>query len=248
MERDSIVFRNGSFIPIHPDYPEFSYSKSYESLGFNESLGRSHSIPMFFRSQFYNCHGLSIPYDKDFQEFWFRIKSTIFPSGIRSNDEYSLITIIHYPNQMLNSYHTLKYSWPEERNEKESYVMRFKIERVEVVRRRQKDRLPCHENWEDYDNEIMRTHIKNSGCRPLYFRSSLGGSSTPVCSTREQMKRAQFNYRSDGYGLLPPCTSMEEISYTYEESIPEPNFRTDGRFYIGILFFNRSFKDILQTR
>ena len=149
---------------------------------------------------------------------------------------------------MLYSYHTLKYSGWEGRNENESYRMKFKIERVEVVRRRQKDRLPCNENWEEYDDEIMRTHIKKTGCRPLYFRFSLGESSTPVCSTREQMNRAKFDLQSDGYGVLPPCTSMEEISYTYEESITESNFRKDGIFYMGILFFNRRFKDILQTR
>ena len=137
--------------------------------------------------------------------------------------------------------------------------MRFKIGRAEVVRRRQNGRLQCNENWEDYDNEIMKNHVKNIGCRPLYFSSSLGGKDVPICSTREQMKRAQFNLRTDGYGVLPPCTSMEEISYEYEESTIESKDVADtawdegkvakeGLIFLGMIFFNPNFKDIVQTR
>ena len=256
VERDSIKLRNGSKdIPIHPFhhsyYPEYSNSKSYANLGFNANLGRVHAISIFWGSNIYNCYGLSIPNVKDFENIWFRIKNNIFPDGIRS-EKYSLLTIIHYPNQMLYSQHILKYAWPQTRQKNESYLMRFKIGMVEVVRRRQKDSHQCNENWEDYDNEIMKSHIEKIGCRPLYFSPLLGSSNAPVCSTRDQMKRAKFDLQSDGYGVLPPCSSMEEISYDNEESSIDPmswKLGEEGTFFkIGLIFFNRNFKDILQTR
>ena len=74
---------------------------------------------------------------------------------------------------MLYSTHTLRYTWPQTRQKNESYVMRFKIKGVEVVRRRQKSSQPCNENWEDYDNEIINNHIQKNGCKNVLFVISM---------------------------------------------------------------------------
>ena len=60
----------------------------------------------------------------------------------------------------------------------------------------------------------------------------------------------RFDFRSDGYGVSPPCTSMEEISYEYEESAfkPSPPIWRKGTFKIAIFISNRYFKDITQTK
>ena len=133
VEPDFAGFRNGSDLYIHPDYSELPY---YEKSKFDTGLGRINSLAVFKDYRFYNCYGLSIPHDRTIQEFYFRVKSTIFMSGFRSR-RYSLMTIIHYPNQMLYTTHTLKYAWPQERQKNDSYIMRFKISGVEVVRRQQ---------------------------------------------------------------------------------------------------------------
>ena len=161
------------------------------------------------------------------------------------------MTILHYPNQMLYSTHTLKYAWQQKRQKNESYVMRFKIKGVEIVRRRQKRSQPCNENWEDYDNEIINNHIQKVGCRPWYIDQLPETNNIRLCSSGKEMKEAMFVLRTDGYKVLTPCTSMEEILYEYEEStldLKKSNWGKEGTFYLGLFFFNSHFKDIYQTR
>ena len=248
VEQDGVGFRNGSRLYFHPDYNGTTFYKLHAD--YQTNLGKVYSIPIFDGPRFYNCYGLSIPHDRNIQIFYFKVKSSIFPSGFRAH-KYTLMTLIHYPNQMLYSSNTLKYAWPQERQKQESYIMRFKLSKVEVLRRRHKERLPCIKNWEEYDDLIIRNHIDSIGCRPIYLNSSSEVNHVPLCSTKEEMEHAKFRLRSDGYGVSPPCTSIEEISYEYEEStfnINETSFAREGTFWIGIFLSNRYFKDILQTR
>ena len=65
------------------------------------------------------------------------------------------------------------------------------------------------------------------------------------------MKNAVFNLRTDEYGVLTPCTSMEEISYEFEESTLDPknsDWGKEGTFWIGLFFYNSHYKDIFQIR
>ena len=247
VEQDSVTFRNGSDLYFNPEYGSGLFNGNTK---YQPPLGKVYSLAVFRDSRFYNCYGFSIPADKNIQTFYFRANNSLFPSGFRSQI-YSLLTILHYPNQMLYSSHTMKYAWPQDRYKNASYIMRFKISRVEVVRRRQKINNRCHENWENYDSEIMNHHVKKIGCRPVYFSALLFKKDVPLCSTQEQMKKAIFPLRSDGYGVIPPCTSMEQISYEYEESTLDPkqnSWAREGKFFLGIFNFNGYFKDIYQTR
>ena len=124
------------------------------------------------------------------------------------------------------------------------------MSKVEILRRRHKERLPCIENWEEYDKLVVRNHINRIGCRPVYLDNSTEEDSVSLCSTKEEMARAKFELRSDGHGVSPPCTSMEEISYEYTESTFKNKERAykKGIFWIRMIFSNRFFKDIVQTK
>ena len=94
-------------------------------------------------------------------------------------------------------------------------------------------------------------HVQKVGCRPLYLNSLPKVNYLPLCSTSDQIKQATFRFRTDGYGVSSPCTSMEKISYEYEESTIDPqksHWGKEGTFWIGLFFFNSHFKDIYQTR
>ena len=242
VEQARIGFRNGSRLYFHPDYNGYRYYQPHTNYATN--LGKAYSIALFWGPRFYNCYGLSIPPDKNIDYFIFRVKSSIFKSGFRP-EKYSLMTLLHYPNQMLNSKNTLRFAWPQERNAKDSYIMRFRVNKVEVLRRRHKERLPCIKNWEEYDSLVVRNHIDRIGCRPIYLNHSTEDNAVSLCSTKEEMAQAKFELRSDGYGVPPPCTSIEDISYEYTESIFNSNEKEyrEGIFWIRMTFSNRFFKD-----
>ena len=63
------------------------------------------------------------------------------------------------------------------------------------------------------------------------------------------MKKARFELRYDEYGNAPPCTSMEKITYSYEEfDLSNTKWSGTGNFWIGIHHQNRNFKNIVQIR
>ena len=195
---------------------------------------------------FYHCYGVSVPHDNNIESFVFRANSSIFPSGIRKS-EYQLVTLLHYPNQMLTSSRTMKFTWPKKRVIDANYLMRFRINRVEIIRRRQKIHSPCNDNWENHDNWLKENHIKFTGCVPPYINTT---SNVSRCSTQEQMRNSVFHLKTDGYETSPPCTSMENINYEYEEITldTESPYYQKGVFYIGFQLFPEEYKEISQIR
>ena len=70
-----------------------------------------------------------------------------------------------------------------------------------------------------------------------------------LCSTMEEMKNASWSIFNEDYGILPPCKSMDKIYYDYEEMDTEGIiFARKNMLAIGVYFFDKTFKEILQTR
>ena len=246
IEEDFIRFRNGSYLSIHSEY--FNDSSYGDKMIKERGDGKrkfSANYAFFAYNRLFNCYELSVPHDKEINEFFFRIKTSIFPSGIR-HQMYGLVSILHYPNQLYISSNR-RYEWPFAREKMDSYMMKFHIRGVEVLRRRQKWNSPCNENWQNQDSEIIHKYTHNLGCRPPYLKPQEG---VPLCSTKEQMKK-NFHLRTDDYGVLPPCQEMKNIWCWYEESTVDPNILEWGRrgfFWIGIVFSQEDFKEISQIR
>ena len=78
--------------------------------------------------------------------------------------DYGFITCLHCPNQLLRSSQFVKMDWPY-RTTDATFVIRFKINSVEVLRRRNKANEPCNENWENYDDNILVKHTEAVGCK-----------------------------------------------------------------------------------
>ena len=198
----------------------------------------------FWLNWLYNCYALKVPPDKQIQIFSVLVKSNIFPSSNRPQ-HYDMMVLLHYPNQLLRSLKTIKYAWPK-RETNDNYVMRFKINGVEIMRRRNKNSRPCYKNWENHDDNVIGKHTNTVGCRAPYQDPS---DNIAPCSTKDQMKKARFTLRSDEYGILPPCKGMEKIYYTYEESeLSGTDWSGTGHFWFGIYLFDQQFKEIVQTR
>ena len=244
IEEDFIRYRNGSYISLHPDYHgDSDYGSNVVMNSGKRSFPAKYSF--FSLSKFYNCYELSTPHDRKISAIYFRIKNSIFPSGIRPQ-LYGFILVAHFPNQLLISNKRIN-QWKQPRYANDSYMMDFFIEGVEILRRRKKLDTPCNGNWEYHDYYIMKEYGKSFGCRPPYLDYI---KEVPLCTLKEQLKE-KFYFREDHYGLNPPCKEMIKISLDYHENTLDPttiSWARKGFFWLGIHFPSEDFKEISQTR
>ena len=247
IEEDSIKYRNSTILTIHSAYTK---DLEYGDEKHNHGSGNKQLFPLhtaFLDSgDLFNCYSLKFQNDRNIETVWYRVKSSIFLNGTRLNRK-ELWTFLHYPNQLMISKKTLKYMWPQQRKKHESYLMRFDITGVELLRRRQKRSRPCSVFWADYDNEIKTKHSVDIGCKLPYINLEQNMTS---CKDKAQMKKA-FIIRSDDYGVLPPCQTMEKINYLYSErtlDIKKDSWARRGYFWLGISIAQDHFKEIVQTK
>ena len=186
-----------------------------------------------------------MPDNKNVQNFGVSMKRSVFPLGNQPmHREFE--TLLHYPGQLLRSIETHKYSWnPWTPNT--IYSMRFKVNALEIIKRRNKKDMPCSEEWEHDDDQILVNHTNYIGCRAPYHNPS---NRIAKCSTKYKIAEARFNISSDGYGLPPPCKTIGKLLYTYEEAdLNGSEYSTDpSQFWVGIWLADTHFKEIKQIR
>ena len=193
---------------------------------------------------FYGCYRLQIPDDKNITYFSVELKNNVFTVERRPM-HFDFFTLIHYPNQLLASLGSLKYSWVE-RLTNNSYSMRFKIDKVEVIRRRNRLSQPCHDDWKHYDEVVLAEHTQKIGCRAPYQEI---GKGVRLCSTKSEMKQSRFFLRSDLNGMLQPCKTLQKVIYEYTETdLSTTNFGSQNSFWIGLILRDPYFMEITQTR
>ena len=227
-----ITYRNGSF----------TY-KNLSSFNHKNVIVES-SVALWGNVGLYTCYTLQMPPNKEIELYLIGLKNTVFPNGSRGTLG-GMITFLHYPNQLLVSSENLKYSWPT-RKTNDKFRMMFKINGVEVIKRRNRGRKPCHEGWKNYDDFVVLEHLKKVGCRVPYLHAS---QSFPRCNSSKTIKDAQLNLKRSFSDIFPPCKAMEKLYYTYEEEETD-SYTTaeDGVFHVGVWFSSEQFKEITQTR
>ena len=199
----------------------------------------------FVFGQFLKCFNINIPPDKDILLFSLVVQNRIFPKGVRPV-VYGFRIFFHYPKQISRSIQTTKHNWPLQQ-EDSTYHMRFNVDGMEVLKRRNKRNVPCNEDWQNYDDRVMDQHVKTVGCRCPYQNTRNNYS---VCRTTNEMRNAKIELSSDK--LIKhafPCRALENIFYTYSESNPSgPSWERKGQFWISVFIFNPRYKEISQSR
>ena len=219
-----------------------SYEHEYFANGSNAMFDTSYVG--FWSGNFYQCSSMQVPPDKSIQAFFVLMNTTVFRYNQISGD-YRFITFLHYPNQLLRSSQFVKMDWPD-RKTNDTFVMRFKINAVEVLRRRNKGKDPCDEDWTHFDDNLLERHIKTVGCKAPYQRQD---TEIKPCTSEDEMKKSVFQIRADDYGHAPPCKSMEKILYTYEQHTfgEDSEWKGVGQVWIGV-YFGQDFKEIKEVR
>ena len=167
------------------------------------------SFQGFWGRDFYKCYSIEIS-DTNVFATSISINATIFPQGIRPKYRNFMLAL-HHPNQIFRPYITKKFLFERERDANIGYNMVIFPENVEVFKRRKN----CYTKWRRYDNYVTDYFMKKVGCRPPYHESKIGRMD---CDTRKQMRDiAEYLTLSHNRKVLPPCKSMEKISYKYVE-------------------------------
>ena len=123
--------------------------------------------------------------------------------------------------------------------------MRYRLDGVEVLKRRNKRSHPC-QHYANFDASIIENHIKKVGCRASYQHSVDG---VPVCSSENDMKNASWKPLEFEYGIDPPCKTMESMYFSYREAdISGSSYAAHNMVDVYVYPYDQKFKEILQTR
>ena len=214
---DNIWYKNGSNIGhTTPNYtPYITYSGFFNHLILNK------------------CFGIKTN-DKFIYQRFLGFNSSIFPNKNRPDHFFSVH--IHMKGQFVLSENTRKDTWPAG---KSITTMRFNLNQMEILKRRNKRKETCISNHFNYDEETLREHLEKIECRTPYQTTQ---RHLPICQAKEDMKAADyFNALK-----IKACTSLEFVTYRYEETnlifkiIQSP-------FWVGMKL-PRTFKEILMVK
>ena len=130
--------------------------------------------------------------------------------------------IFHTPNQLTRSIRLQSTAWNFNTEKVGSYpyhVLKFNIQSMQVLRRRNKRHAPCIEGMRNDEEEFYNIMMRKVGCRPPLKSSK----HFPNCSAKEQLrqyltvvgKRMAQGSVDDSY-TTQPCISLELLDYDLE--------------------------------
>ena len=186
----------------------------------------------------FKCFGLHSKFANiDLISFWFN--SSLYPGGIRPSSKPPFMLIaVHLPNQISLTGSSTKERWPE-RNKKKGHLMRFMMQQLEILKRRNKRNDPCVPDELDFDGIILEQYLEEIGCKPPYHRT---GKSLKVCDSEEKMKETS----EDLIGKEKPrkaCTSATTLTFKYDE-----NDNNRNEFFDVQLSYPQKLKEVVMVR
>ena len=127
-----------------------------------------------------------------------------------------VIARIHQPHQFILTDDAQHIS--SKMNSSDGVSLAILMTSLEVLKRRNKRRDPCVENWNSFDEMLMNQHFEEHGCSPPYFEAH---KDFPVCSDQKKIEDSRFEVsriRSKP-NFYPPCQGMSKIDYDYFDDI-----------------------------
>jgi hypothetical protein len=143
---------------------------------------------------------------------------------------------------------TEKSSWPK-RARNSGYEMKFTINGIEVLQRRNKERKPCENKSNEYDQHLLGLHHQKIGCKAPYQYENMNPD-MELCNTSNRMKAAQFPFNSEIVeNFIPPCKTIQKLYYTYEDMELEGTIWDHPEdFWIGMYLPDTQYKEIIQSK
>ena len=169
-----------------------------------------------YLSLIYDCLSFNVPFERGetIREFSVLLNTSVFPGGERAKGNWDFCILYHYPHQSLRS--TLKKcNWKPFDKNYENHMSLYRIQKVEILRERNKRSKKCIENWNNDDEYILSRISKEVGCTPIHWALS---SSLPTCTNLETLKN--LSTKKPRYYTTypePPCQRVSHIFGEHEE-------------------------------
>ena len=180
---------------------------------------RRNWVPVYytsFQTSKRKCFTIDAPYVKNELLYYFSmdIRNDIFPNGGRTATN-EIATYLHYPGQRLKAYYTENFQWKSRENKPKNYKMKFNINNINIISRRNKPEEPCVTDWRDYDKHVMRSMMLETGCHPAHWKLA---NDLPICNDTAQMKAfSEQPTTAKIESIIPPCRSIDRVHYHYHE-------------------------------
>ena len=199
------------FEDVTLNFPDYLLGETlwYKNMSESNHPKLSYTPPItysgFFNHLFlYKCYGVKMN-DKNMWQRFVGFDSSIFPDGNRPDFDFSVNIMIN--GKFVLSENTRKDSWPAGKN---ITTMRFLVNQMEILKRRNKRNEPCIPDEFDYDKETLRQHLEKLNCRAPYQTNQ---NEFPICETKKKMKDADYFNKPK----IKACTSLQGVIYRYEE-------------------------------
>ena len=181
------------------------------------------------RKAYQKCITFDMPFikDKKILHHSILLNNTVFENKKRPMKKDFEI-LFHYPNQILrrttaqslwaNESALLNQACTEEKSRptvcpyyKRSYTTTFKVDNVQVMRKRNKPKVMCIENWKNDDVELRTLISKRLKCQPTHWKLGLN---ITQCVTSNEMANARV---SEDLPKSPSCRDIERYSFSHTE-------------------------------
>ena len=222
-----------------------------------------------YRDYHTKCFSMDVPFKKGSKLNRLRlfIRNKIFP--VQVNEQYvfekNFGVFLHYPRQLFRS--PIRKLYQNVQNGSLLKVMKFKMQNVEVLIRRNKPSRKCNQNWKKDDDRILSKIVRAIGCEPPHWKldsdDDVNKNKANITRCSDMRKMQLFSRHSPlAYlvpninflnNLPPPCHDVTQSLYEYKEDAwsteefkgldVEANF-----FEVNLAFPSSVYKEIVQIR
>ena len=212
------------------------------------------------------CFSMDIPFkqNSNLNRLRLFLKNEIFPQTMHEQYifEKNFGVFLHYPRQLFRS--PIRKLYQNVRNESLLKVMKFKMQNIEVLIRRNKPSRKCNPEWKKDDDRILSKIVRAIGCEPSHWKTdTMSKTKTNITKCSEKRKMQLFSLHSPlAYlvpnihflnNLSPPCHDVTQSLYEYKEDAwSKEEFKgldVEAKFFeINLAFPSSVYKEIVQIR
>ena len=142
-------------------------------------------------------------------DMWIQFHRSLSKALSRIAKDRFVGVTFNFPNQFLRNIEDTRYIWENNQTTLNSYNA-FKITHIEIIHRRFKQKEPCFEKWNNFDEEVLKMHVKNVSCKPPYLTAN-----ARTCVSMEEIKNSFYSVRDAKRKYCPrPCHELSNIVFT----------------------------------